>query len=320
MPNVDGGHYFLTVLVPLRIDPVEGDPARSRTDALLEVLETIPTAAQTPACEASGMISPFVRNKRTHFTRFAVIDDTMYNGRIGKDPILVAIQSEDPVIPQHQDKLGRPYLIWTVDFDNPTGSEDPSGYLRELWGEMEGLLRAIFSHCYGFSDVKSADDFAAYICKCQIETTMSFNDYWPGRPPLTPLPLWKLLLPAIPTGIFLVVWAVSALLGLSLGPTWLLTVIAVVGVVLSVWWAYDIVVRTGSKPFPPAPDSDLKSVLKALYLQREFTRFVVENQGADPVALKAAFGKFLEEHRPTDIDGPTQAPGIVPPPLNLSAR
>jgi hypothetical protein len=34
----------------------------------------------------------------------------------------------------------------------------------------------------------------------------------------------------------------------------------------------------GAKPFPAAPDSNLPAVLKALHLQRTFTRFATDNQ------------------------------------------
>ena len=54
----------------------------------------------------------------------------------------------------------------------------------------------------------------------------------------------------------------------------------------------------GAKPFPPAPDSKLPGVLKALHLQRTFTRFVIDNQllAVDPAPapqLYAAFRDFV---------------------------
>ena len=69
--------------------------------------------------------------------------------------------------------------------------------------------------------------------------------------------------------------------------------------------------RTGNKPFPTAPDSDLRSVLKALYLQQKFTDFAIQNQGADDTALQTNFGAFLDEHKPGDLDNPTQQPGVI---------
>src|SRR5580704_6823974 len=54
----------------------------------------------------------------------------------------------------------------------------------------------------------------------------------------------------------------------------------------------------GAKPFPAAPDSKLPGVLKALHLQRTFTRFVIDNQllAVDPAPapqLYAAFRDFV---------------------------
>ena len=63
-------------------------------------------------------------------------------------------------------------------------------------------------------------------------------------------------------------------------------------------------------PFPTAPHSDLKSVLKALYLQRHFVDFAIASQGVPPEKLYAAFADFLSAHRP-DAAEPTQIPGVV---------
>ena len=52
-------------------------------------------------------------------------------------------------------------------------------------------------------------------------------------------------------------------------------------------------------------------MLKALYLQQKFVRFALDNQGADPQQLHASFGRFIAEQRPSDLQHPTQAPGVV---------
>ncbi len=69
--------------------------------------------------------------------------------------------------------------------------------------------------------------------------------------------------------------------------------------------------RKGKEAFPTAPDSDLRSVLKALYLQQKFTDFAIQNQGVDDTALQKNFGAFLDEHKPGDLDNPTQHPGVI---------
>jgi hypothetical protein len=57
--------------------------------------------------------------------------------------------------------------------------------------------------------------------------------------------------------------------------------------------------------------ASLPEVLKAIYLQQHFAEFVVDTQGVGPAALHAAFGDFLQAHRPGDIAAPTQAPGLI---------
>ena len=51
MPNFDGGHYFLTVLAPLKNDTIVDDEGRhrSRPDMLRDILGCLPTAQQ---CES----------------------------------------------------------------------------------------------------------------------------------------------------------------------------------------------------------------------------------------------------------------------------
>src|SRR5215475_3656397 len=86
MPTFDGGHYFLTAVVPIRTAPVEDDLAvTSPVHALRKRLSLMPTAAQTPAC--GGGQSPFARNKRNHFARLVIIDDVAYPGRTGRNTL-----------------------------------------------------------------------------------------------------------------------------------------------------------------------------------------------------------------------------------------
>src|SRR6201988_2273438 len=63
MPTFDGGHYFLTAVVPIRPAPVkDGLAVTSPVHALRKRLSFLPTAAETPA--RGGGRSPFARNKR----------------------------------------------------------------------------------------------------------------------------------------------------------------------------------------------------------------------------------------------------------------
>ena len=67
----------------------------------------------------------------------------------------------------------------------------------------------------------------------------------------------------------------------------------------------------GSRSFPTAPNSDLKSVLKGLYLQQQLVRFAIDQQGAAPADLHAAFAGFLDRTVPADLERPTQPAGVL---------
>jgi hypothetical protein len=88
----------------------------------------------------------------------------------------------------------------------------------------------------------------------------------------------------------------------------LLLLVAIAALVACLYWLYRRILTLGFAPFPTAPRSDLPSVLKALYLQRRFIRFMVEQQGQSPEALKAGFSNFLAEHQPSNVTAPTQLP------------
>ena len=95
MPNFDGGHYFLTALIPIRSNEFidrEGKKT-SPVHLLREELAILPKARQSPVSEKNQLNSPFARNTRTHFARFVVIDDAIYNGRNPTDALKVAVGS-----------------------------------------------------------------------------------------------------------------------------------------------------------------------------------------------------------------------------------
>lgn len=314
MPNFDGGHYFLTALVPIRgdlcADPRTDATVTSHLHELRAKLTALPTAMQTPATEKIGLNSPFARGTRTHFARFAILDDVAFNGRGQRDPILVALGlNKPPAETDPVDRLPCSYLIFVADFDAADGSTAAlDDCLAHLWRIMEPELREIFGHCDGHERLTDAAGFCGLIRACQVETTMPFNDYWPGAPPLVPLPLKRLLLPAA-------IAAGALVLGLLIGIfahrfLWL-ALAGAVALPVALWWAYARVTATAARPFPMAPRSDLPSVLKALYLQQQVTRFAIDSQGLPPEELHAAFGDFLARHRPEDTAEPTQRPGVV---------
>ncbi|HEV2674802.1 MAG TPA: hypothetical protein VGV37_09685 [Aliidongia sp.] len=312
MPNFDGGHYFLTVLAPIETDRlVEHDGLRSSAVHMVQsTLATLPTARQTEATEWLRLGSPFARSTRTHFARFVVINDTVFNGRDPIDALRVSLVGPNPVIPFANDRLTTPFLLFTADFD--AASDDPGelrSYLVDLWTKLEPELSAIFQYCVGFGTGRTAESFADYIIACQIETTMPFNDYWTGAPPLTSLKDKLCTMAGVVALGALVAVPILHAFGWTWG--WSLLAALAAGIVLVLGIGYEMVERRASTPFPRAPHCDLPSVLKALYLQQQFSRLAIDAQGQDDATLHALFGQFLATHRPGDLNGPTQLPGVI---------
>jgi hypothetical protein len=244
---------------------------------------------------------------RTHLARFVVLDQPFYNGRDPADSLVSAIRNTDLLAAQPNDELSCPYLLVMIDFDpQGDGTGEPRSYFEELWGLMPRELTAVFNYCYGFSKVTDAASFADFILPCQLETTMPFNDYWVGAPPLTSLS--KNVLIAIPA-VGLALPLLAGLFGyLHFGAAILIALVfAAIGLLIDYKW----VMANGSKPFPAAPNSSLRDVLKALYLQQAFTRFAAEQQGRTGENVGIAFRAFLQQHRPNDLAGPTQPPGVI---------
>jgi hypothetical protein len=306
MPNLDGGHYFFTALIPIDNHGVvqHGDFKSSPVHMVRDALEAMPTALQSPASEKIGIQSPFARSRRTHFVRIFVVDAPNYNGRNPQDSILSAIEKTDLLAAQPVDGLETPYLVFVGDFD-PLGVE-PNSWLEELWEVARPELCSVFEYCYSFDTGFDAGAFARYVVKGQVETTMPFNDYWIAPPPF---PSLSLVLLAAPPVLGFVAGVVA---GIMMGwPWWGDAIGAVVLAAAGVFVSYLLVMMRGAQPFPTAPNSTLRDVLKALYLQQAFARFAADNQGAAPAALRAAFEKFVADVRPNDLDGPTQPPGVI---------
>lgn len=316
MPNFDGGQYYFTALVPVdNQKPLERDNAvSSPVHFLRQRLETLPTAMQSPATieinSQLGTNSPFARNNRTHFVRLFVIDDTFFNGRSQKDALLEILPRNNPMKPRPVDQLTCPFLAFVAEFDAASGdASEVRSWLMQLWTEMGDDLREIFGFGWDFATVKDAASFASWMMRCQVETTMPFHDYWPGRPPLADMK-WPPLLIA-PAVAFLLAAAAGIARG-HLRPGLLiffglLIVLGAVALLIDRW----LINHAAAAPLPPAPGSSLPGVLKALYLQQKFTSLVIAQQGAGPQALHQAFGAFLAQAKPDDLNGPTQQRGTI---------
>lgn len=314
MANIDGGHYFLTTLIPLKLDPVrrEDGSFTSPSHILREVLSTLPTAQQSPACVAAGFESPFSRCTRTHFVRAVVIDQPMYNGRDGGDALLQGLRNVNLLAHEPVDNLSRPYLMFCVDLDARLDEPDGglSSWAEGLWSKMEPALRAVFVSCIGFDDVTDGTAFSAWLKRCQINTTMSFNDYYVPMPDLHGYTLKDLTSRFAIGTLTLSALAAWALASAACSLWWLLATIPAAALLILVGLLWLLWLK-GSKPFPAGTNTDLPSVLKALHVQQRFALLAAELQGAAPALVHARFGEFLAQVRPDDTTSPTQPPGVI---------
>lgn len=328
MPTFDGGHYFLTVLAPIGTQTIDDAGVfTSPVHALRERLAALPRAAQSPAC--SGGQSPFARNTRTHFARFAVIDDVAYNGREPQNTFLANVRHGNLPERQPQDHLNCPFLLFAAEFDAASGAaSERDSYLALLWETMGEELSAVFAYCRAFKEtVRDAQSFAQYIARCQIETTMSFNDYYAEKNPAELLPTWEgggYKLPAAAGAALFAMGLVVLFFSAASGA--ILLVAGAGTLAITGGLAYFSLMAAGAKAFPAAPDSNLPAILKALHLQAAFARFAIDNQMAAVHAnsadlLHAAFGDFLAKHEPDELGvkndrpdplyGHTQKPGVA---------
>lgn len=329
MADLDSGHIFMTTFAPIKNASIGNANHTSFEQNVRIALAKLPTAMQTPATQ-TGMNSPFARNKRNHLTRMFVLDDAVYNGREGQNALVGTIKGVNTVVPEHVDQLNCAYLVFAADIDAITRDGAPlptnltedeqkdvrAAYARELWQTMELEIQNIYSNCVGFEDVDTADDFAAYLEKCHVETTMPFHDYYLELPKFHLLPTKPLVAAVAIPAIIAVVALLLRILGwLSvpfLGWSTLWTfVIALALTVLIGYLAVQYVYRNGEKPLAPGEYDDLPSVLKSLYSQQKFATFVVDNQGASAADLHANFAHFLKQNKPSDRTSPTQIPGVI---------
>lgn len=331
MPDLDTGHIFLTTMAPIKGGKTGGGAQTSYEQNIRIALAELPTALQSPATETTGLNSPFARNTRNHLARMFVLNDAVFNGRVGENALAATVRRIDPINPKPVDRLNAAYLVFCADIDAVTEDGQPlptelspsrqravrDGYARKLWDTMEPELRNIYSNCVGFDTVQTAEDFARYLNRCHVETTMPFHDYYLELPKFPILPVKPLLalvgLPALVTLAALGLRLLGAI-DLPFWPHWnTLATFVIAGALTAAAFVGTVryAIANGEKPLAPGPYDDLPSVLKALCMQQHFADFVVEQQGSSPEDLHAAFGAFLEKTRPQDRSGPTQVPGVI---------
>ena len=142
MPNLDGGHYFLTVLAPIRVDIMidldeirpfalapaaagaEAGVARQRHDrrpASPPDARPSPFSLEHPEPPGPLRDHPWASLQRAHVGRYA--------GRR-------AYASVNPLAPQPVDQLGTPYLLFAADIDAPAEGDALRAYTDTLWATM----------------------------------------------------------------------------------------------------------------------------------------------------------------------------------------
>jgi hypothetical protein len=136
--NQNGNMYGLTILSPIIDDPTI---KISHDTALRMYLQNM----------HRHELSPFAKVSGTHFCRLVVMDDVVFVGN-----------------PAKEEHLKSKYLVFN---SNLYGGLD--AYLEEMARKIPEVVEDIWSHCIGYTgaDPKA---FAAYMKKCQIETTFYF--------------------------------------------------------------------------------------------------------------------------------------------------
>ena len=333
MPNYDGGHYFLTMLAPVRLGTTQGKERFSWRQTLLDTLAMLPTAQVGVTTQDAEACSPFTRNTMTHLARFVLIDAPPYNGRVSGDSLLAKLKQVDPTVPQPVDSLATPYLLFAADFDAPDGSDASLRVFTDtLWATMRPELTRIFACCYGFEagTITTSEAFFRYVKACQVETTLPFNDYWRpadlakmpadlplptkalgviggyAKPILAVLGIWLLCFLFAAVGQDSAIHSAASWVARWGGLVVLLVLLSIGGYV---FWLYNAIKAKAQVSFPPG--AKLPDVLKSIYLQQRFLEFVIENQGLPPAELHAAFGRFVRTHAPADEAAPSQPPGII---------
>lgn len=134
--NVSGQAYALTVMTPI---------LRGHESALARHLDATPSGERSPLARVGG----------THFARWVVMDNLVYEG--GK---------------QRRDRLRAGRLLFTSNFDGELGP-----YLEALRSGLGADADAIWGHCAGYPGYAGAVPFARYMRAHQIGSSMFFAAY-----------------------------------------------------------------------------------------------------------------------------------------------
>lgn len=348
MPSFDSGYYAFTALIPLLPDDTDwrlwrwSRQSSSVPHSLRELLSSLPTV-DVPAGggdkgggAAVTRAIPFSGCDRTHFARLVVVEELAWNGREGSDTLLELLWGALGWFDHRPaDRLPCPYLLVLLDFDAPDGSSaSVEDYLLELWPSMEQEWTLILSHCLGFDPApgRRSQSYVELMLRHEIDSTFPYTGYaWAAQQAR----LWdpatgrfrSARANALPRALqLLIVWLVllllvllvPALVGLGIRLTasegrLLLLLLAGLALLLPLLWSR--LYAEAFAPWPAQPGTDLRSVLKALFLQSRFLELVEQSQRggtAGNPSLRRRFRQFLEETQPHDVDVPSLRPGSIP--------
>lgn len=135
--NISGQAYSLTVITPI---------IAGRETELAHYLNSLQSGDQSPLAGVHG----------THFARWVVIDDVVFEG---------------PEQGQRE-HLARPRLLFTSNFD---GQLDR--YLEALRTGLGDSADTIWGHCVGYPGAEDAGSFTRYLRHHQIDSSLFFAAY-----------------------------------------------------------------------------------------------------------------------------------------------
>jgi hypothetical protein len=141
MANQSGNVYGLTILSPIITGPKD---VVCHATAIRDYLATLPHDHR----------SPFAKVSSTHLARLVVMDDVVFVGT-----------------PAREEHLQSRYLVFETNFDG-----DLDTYLQRMARDAPEEVDAVWRHCVGYPGVHDPAVFAAYMKKCQVNTTFYFAD------------------------------------------------------------------------------------------------------------------------------------------------
>lgn len=347
MPSFDAGYYQFTALLPLL--PADADVSIWRWNnwsktplaSLRELLASfrsvdVPILAEEGDCLAGAARAvPFSMNHRTHFARMVVVEDVAYNGLQHGDTLLglsrILLSTLLPPINQESpDHLPIAYLLIAIDFDSSDGFRSSvEAYFNELWLHMEQEWTLILRHCREFESNQywARESFVRLLMRYEIESTFGFTNYnWMARNARR----WRhdrcdrlslrsrdqsldqqgLLVLGILSPLFACV--IPVMIGISIAllafrsPAFLVLGLLIVPSML----CWHLFLRSANRPWPREPKTDLKSILKSLYLQHKFLDFLLNLQSPqNNASLRRQFRSFLAEINHHDTEFPSFMPG-----------